>query len=157
MNTNENYWNICCHTALEIFQIFYMTLNLLKSVLMQNVIAGSEESLQFRYFLLHLAELVCPLHFIHWAAQCLHFIDLSLQLAVQVVGIHPLPDGIVHLLQLLHLLLNLVKVVSPLDGIHWTFQLFQIKYFVLQFLKFILMVHIENWIRQTLGSFKILS
>ena len=134
-----------------------MTVNLLKSVLMQNVIAGPEESFQFRYFLLYLVELVSPLHLIDGSAQCLHLIDLGLQLAVQVVGVDTLSDGKVHLLQLLHLLINLVEMMSPLDGIHWTFQLFQIKYFVLQFLKFILMVHIENWIRQTLGSFKILS
>ena len=133
-----------------------MTLNLLKSVLMQNVIAGAEESFQFRYFHLHLVKLVCPLHLIDRPAQCLHIIDLSLQLAVQVVRIHTLSDGIVHLLQLLHLLINLVEMVSPLDGINWTFQLFQIKYFALQFLKLVLMVDIENWIRQALGSFEIL-
>ena len=99
---------------------------------------------------------MCPLYLIDRSGQCLHFSDLSLQLAVQVVRIHTLSDGIVHLLQLLHLIINLVEMVSPLDGINWTFQLFQIKYFALQFLKLVLMVDIENWIRQALGSFEIL-
>ena len=63
-----------------------------------------------------------------------------------MVRVHSLPDWVVHGLQLLHLLINLVVMVLSLDRVDGPLKFFQIEYFALELMKFILMVHIKYWI-----------
>ena len=54
------------HGRLQSLQSRHVTLQLLESVLMEDVIARSEESFQFGNFLFYLGELMIPFYFVDW-------------------------------------------------------------------------------------------
>ena len=129
--------------SLQSLESLNVTLQLLEPVLVRNVVARSEESFQVCDLLFHLIELVISLHLVNWTGKSLDFIDMRLYLSEEMVRIDPLPDGVVHSLQLFHLLINFVEMMFSLYAVDWSFEFFQIEYLSLQLMKLVPMLHIE--------------
>jgi len=105
--------------TLELLQAVNSFLHLDKVVLVDDIIAGAKQSLHVGQPSLHLGKFVFPLDVIDRPGQRLHLLHLALKIFKQMMGIHTLSHRIMHFLQLLHLLSNLVEVMFPVHRVDW--------------------------------------